>query len=177
MTFYRAFPVFSIAFAVFYLLAATFNYALFTYHPMLQEIDLLPQPMKAGPAMYWYGWMTTAAIGALVLATVGTFIPGHWEPWVQRTITFACAYAVFYVIANAIALFIYDRASYELEFLKHPATPAIAALVATSIASFFFPSRWTQRLWSGWTGVIPLGVMLVFVYLLRFIPSVALILK
>jgi len=179
MTVSRAFPVFSTAFAVFYLISATFNYALFTYHPLLHEIDLLAKPVKAGPAMYWYGWMTTAAIGALVVAAVGTFIPSRWEPWIQRAITFACVYAVLYMIANAIALLIYDRASYELEFLKHPATPAITALLATVIASFFFPTRWTQRLWSGWTGLIPLGVMLVFVYLLRgwFIPSVGLILK
>src|SRR5215813_8684763 len=116
MSFYRAFPVFSTVFAVLYLLVATFNYALFTYHPVLREFDLLAQPAKAGPAMYWYGWISTAAIGALV---------------------------------------------------------------ATVIASFFFPIRWTQGVWSGWTAVIPLSVMLVFVYLLRgwFIPSVGLILK
>jgi hypothetical protein len=179
MSFYRAFPVFSTVFAVLYLLAATFNYALFTYHPLLHELDLLAQPAKAGPAMYWYGWITTAAIGALVVAAVATFVTDRWERWVQRAITFACAYAVFYVIANRVAFFIYDQASYELEFLKHWATPATGALAATVIASFFFPIRWTQRLWSGWTGVIPLSVMLVFVYLLRgwFIPSVGLILK
>ena len=179
MTFYRAFPVFSIGFAVFYLLSATFNYALLTYHPMLHQIDWLAQPVKAGPAMYWYGWMTTAAIGALVVAAVGMFIPGRWEPWIQRAITFACVYAVLYVIANALAFFIYDRASYELEFLKSPAIPGIGALIAAVMASFFFPARWTQQLWSGWTGVIPVAVMLIFVYLLRgwFIPSVGLILK
>src|SRR5262249_16269312 len=123
MTFSRAFPVFSTAFAVFYLISATFNYALFTYHPILHEINLLAQSIKSGPAMYWYGWMTTAAIGALAVAAVGSFIPSRWEPWVQRVITFVFVYGILYVIANAIALFIYDRASYELEFLKHPATP------------------------------------------------------
>ena len=60
MSFYRAFPVFSAMFAVLYLLAATFNYALFTYHPLLHELDLLAQPAKAGPAMYWYGWITVS---------------------------------------------------------------------------------------------------------------------
>jgi len=179
VSFYRAFPVFSTAFAVFYLLAATFNYALITYHPLLHELDLLPQPPKAGPAMYWYGWIMTAGIGALAVAAIALLVSDRWESWIQRAIIFSCVYAVLYVIVNGLALFIYDRASYELEFLKHPATAATGALVLAVAASFFFPIRWTRRLWSGWCGVIPLSVMLVFVYLLRgwFIPSVALILK
>jgi hypothetical protein len=179
MTIYRVFPVFSTVFAVLYLVVATFNYALFTYHPILHELDLMVQPAKAGPAMYWYGWITTAAIGAIAVAAVAAFVPKRWEAWIQRALVFACAYAILYVIANALAFLIYERASYELEFLKDPATPAIAALVAAVAASFFFPARWMQRVWSGWCGVIPVSVMLVFVYLLRgwFIPSVALILK
>ena len=113
------------------------------------------------------------------VAAVATFVTDRWERWVQRAIAFACAYAVFYVIANGSAFVIYDRSSYELEVLKHWATPATGALAATIIASFFFPIRWTQRVWPGWTGVSPLSVMLAFVYLLRgwFIPSVGLILK
>jgi hypothetical protein len=179
MTIYRVFPVFSTVFAVLYLVVATFNYALFTYHPVLHELDLLVQPAKAGPAMYWYGWITTAAIGAIAAAVIAAFMPERWQSWIQRAVLFACAYAVLYIVANALALFIYDRASYEFEFLKHPATPATAALVAAVAASFVFPARWMQQVWSGWCGVIPLSVMLVFVYLLRgwFIPSVALILK
>jgi hypothetical protein len=179
MNIYRVFPVFSTVFAVLYLMVATFNYALFTYHPTLHELDLLVQPAKAGPAMYWYGWITTAAIGAIAVAAMATLVPDRWGSWIQRAIVFACSYAVLYVIANALALFIYDRASYELEFLKHPMTPATVALLATVAASFFFPPRWTGRVWSGWCGVIPVGVMLVFIYLLRgwFIPSAALILK
>jgi hypothetical protein len=179
MNIHRVFPVFSTVFAVLYLMVATFNYALFTYHPTLHELDLFVQPAKAGPAMYWYGWITTAGIGAVAVAAMAALVQDRWGSWIQRAIVFACAYAVLYVIANALALFIYDHASYELEFLKHPTTPATVALIATVAASFFFPPRWTRRVWSGWCGVIPVGVMLVFVYLLRgwFIPSVALILK
>lgn len=45
------------------------------------------------------------------------------------------------------SLFVYDRASYELEFLKHPATPAIAALVATVIACAAAPREhhWRKK--------------------------------
>lgn len=91
--------------------------------------------------MYWYGWIMTAAIGAFAISVIATFVPERWERWVQRSITFACVYAVLYVIANVLAFFIYDRASYELEFLKHPATPAIGAFVAAVIASLFSPSN------------------------------------
>ena len=42
---------------------------------------------------------------------------------------------------------------------------AIAAFVAAAI-SCFIPERLTQRLWSGWSWVIPLAVMVIFSYLL-----------
>jgi hypothetical protein len=175
----RAFPVFSVAFAVLYVLATYFNLALVTYHPALKELQFLAQPPKAGPTMYWYGWIMTTAIGASVAGVVATLVPDRWDRWVQRAITFAFVYAVLYVIVHYVALFIYDQATVELEFLKHPATSATGALVAAAIASIFFPIRWTQQVWSGWTGVIPLSVMLVFVFLLRgwFMPSVGIILR
>ena len=179
MTLDRAFPVFSVAFAVLYLLATYFNLALITYHPAIEELSFLARPAKAGPAMYWYGWIMTTAIGAAVAGAVATFVPDRCDRWLQRAILFAYVYAVLYVIVYYFALFIYDQATIELEFLKHPATPATGALLAAVIASIFFPIQWTQQVWSGWTGLIPLSVMLVFVYLLRgwFIPSVGLILR
>jgi hypothetical protein len=179
MTLDRAFPVFSVAFAVLYLLTTYFNLALITYHPAIKELQFLAQPPKAGPAMYWYGWIMTTAIGASVAGAIATLVPERCDRWVQRAITFVFVYAVLYVIVHYLALFIYDQATVELEFLKHPATSAIAALLAAVIASIFFPVRWTQRVWPGWTGVIPLSVMLVFVFLLRgwFMPSVGIILR
>ena len=107
MTTPRAFPVFAIVFAVVYavayVIAVEQNYALFTYHPAIEEFGFLVEPPREGPAMYWYGWMATSGIVALA-----------------------------------------------------------AGLIACSI-----PERLTQRLWSGWSWTIPLGVMLVFGYILR----------
>ena len=86
----RAFPTFSIVFAVayaiIYLLAVENNWALFTYHPALEEFGPLVQKPKDGPAMYWYGWMATSAIGALVVATVACWTPDSltrrlWSGW------------------------------------------------------------------------------------------------
>jgi hypothetical protein len=103
----RSLPVFVIVFAVAYpiayVVAVMKNYALFTYHPALEEFALWVERPKEGPAMYWYGWIATSVIAALV-----------------------------------------------------------AGLVASVI-----PERLAKRLWSGWSWMVPLGVMLVFGYLLR----------
>jgi hypothetical protein len=83
----RALPVFSAAFIVLYLVATHFNLALFTYHPVQGELEFLTQPAKGGaPAMYWYGWMTTAALGAAVLAALSLAVPDRlaarvWPGW------------------------------------------------------------------------------------------------
>ena len=58
--------VFAVAYAIVYLLAVWNNYALFTYHPAINEIDMGVQKSRDGPAMYWFGWMSTAALGASI---------------------------------------------------------------------------------------------------------------
>ena len=103
----RSFPVFAIVFAVVYAVAYAIcvekNLALFTYHPAINEFGAGVQKAKEGPAMYWYGWMSTAGIAAL-----------------------------------------------------------LAGLVASRL-----PEQLTRRLRSGWSWIVPLGVMLFFCYLLR----------
>jgi hypothetical protein len=71
----RAFPVFAIAFAVIYVVALEYNFALFTYHPALVEFGPLAQAPKSGPAMYWYGWIATSAIGAAAVAAASLALP------------------------------------------------------------------------------------------------------
>ena len=94
--------VFAVVFAVGYVFVAELNYALFTYHPALNELGAGVQKAKDGPAMYWYGWLTTSG---LIAAAAG----------------------------------------------------ALATLLPASL---------TRRLWSGWTWVAPIGVMLAFCYIL-----------
>jgi hypothetical protein len=74
----RSLPTFAIAFAVLYLLCVEFNWALFTYHPALEEFGLLAQAPKDGPAMYWYGWLATSALGAIVITALAAWLPGSW---------------------------------------------------------------------------------------------------
>ena len=76
----RVFPVFAIVFAVVYALtyalAVWKNYALFTYHPALNEFGFGVQKPKDGPAMYWYGWMATAGIAGALAGSVACLVPG-----------------------------------------------------------------------------------------------------
>ena len=95
--------VFAVVFAVVYVIAVEKNYALFTYHPALSEWGAGVQQPKDGPAMYWYGWLATSGIVALIAG-------------------------------------------------------GLAALL---------PAGLTRRLWPGWTWVVPVGVMVIFCYLLR----------
>jgi len=95
--------VFTVVYTVAYAVAVSQNYALFTYHPVPGTIGMGVEKVQDGPAMYWYGWMATAAIAAFG-----------------------------------------------------------ACLVACVV-----PERLAKRVGSGWSWIVPLGVLLFFAYLLR----------
>ncbi|HEX9454886.1 MAG TPA: hypothetical protein VGA27_11015 [Candidatus Binatia bacterium] len=70
--------VFAIAYAVLYLLSVQYNWALFTYHPAIEEFgSLVQKPRDGGPAMYWYGWLATSAIGGFVIAAIASWLPSN----------------------------------------------------------------------------------------------------
>jgi hypothetical protein len=71
----RLFPVFGIAFAVIYAFVLYYNWALVTYHPKLGIWELGVAPSRDGPAMYWYGFVLSSAVGALVVTAVAALIP------------------------------------------------------------------------------------------------------
>jgi hypothetical protein len=79
----RVLPVFSVAFAVTYAFAVAYNLAVFTYHPQLRQFAIGVEPPKAGPAMYWYGWIVTSAIVASLLSAIALLLPGARtaRPW------------------------------------------------------------------------------------------------
>jgi cell division protein FtsW (lipid II flippase) len=85
---------------------------------------------------------------------------------VQRVILFGCLAAVAYLVLYALALFIYDKATVELEFLKSRSLSVVAALVVAAAISFFAPTKWNQRLWPGWVCVVPIGALAVLAYYL-----------
>ena len=78
------------AFAVLYVAALKFDLALFTVLPSLGVIlpgtqhsrDVVdPSLGFVVPAMYWYGWTATAALGALACGLVAAALPGRWTRW------------------------------------------------------------------------------------------------
>ena len=77
----RALPVFSIAFIVFYAFAVDYNLALFTYHPQLHQFAFLVEAPKAGPAMYWYGWIVSSALVAAAVALLSLIVPAKPQLW------------------------------------------------------------------------------------------------
>jgi hypothetical protein len=101
-SFYPFVVVFPVVYSISYLIAVEYNYALFTYHPAIEEFGALVQPPRDGPAMYWYGWMATAALVALFAAMIATFIPERsvrqlWAGW-SWTIPIASMVAFGYIL-------------------------------------------------------------------------------
>ena len=107
MTISRAFPVFSIAFAVIYIASVQYNLALFTYHPELTQWGPLVQAPKQGPAMYWYGWLATSVIGAAALAGLSLAVPA-------KALERACAVLVWLVPIVMIGVISYILRGYFL---------------------------------------------------------------
>jgi hypothetical protein len=158
--------IFTIAFgaiyAVIYMICAEANLPLLTYHPVIGELDLLWTPEKRGPAMYWYGWMLTALIGASAVAFVATAVP---ERWLQLATLLCSVAAAAYLIFFSSALFIYDHASTELPWLQSRWLSAAIAVVAAAFFVWLLPAE-RERLWPGWVWVIPLGTLAVLGYYL-----------
>ena len=78
--------VFAVVYAVVYVVAIEQNYALITYHPVLNQFGLLVEEPKAEVAMYWYGWMATAGIAALAAGVIAALVPKSvaqrlWSGW------------------------------------------------------------------------------------------------
>lgn len=75
------------AFAVLYVVALKRDLALFTVYPSLDVVlpgthharDTVDPAMGfLAPAIYWYGWTATAALGALVPGLAAALLPEAW---------------------------------------------------------------------------------------------------
>ena len=76
----RVLAIFAAAFALTYVFAVEANWALFTYHPKTGEWDWLTKPARAGPAMYWYGWLATSFLAASAAGLIASLLPRRWLP-------------------------------------------------------------------------------------------------
>ena len=78
MKFARFFPVFSVAFVLSYTVAVYFNLAMFTYRPAQHKFYLFVPatvPGIPGIPMFWYGWLVTASLSALLITAVSAVVP------------------------------------------------------------------------------------------------------
>src|SRR5258708_12896424 len=80
---------FGTTFAILYVVALARDVALFTVFPSLGVVlagthhtrDVADPAMGfLAPAVYWYGWAATAALGALMPGFVAPLLPGRWTP-------------------------------------------------------------------------------------------------
>ena len=86
----RLAAVFGIAFAIIYVPTMDLNWTLATYHPIQGIWQLGRAPPLAGgsPAMYWYGFVFTSALGALAVTAIAALIPDNLMdrvPWRSLT--------------------------------------------------------------------------------------------
>ena len=99
----RAFPVFSVVFAVIYLVAMYFNLALVSYFPRTRHwyaLTVTDLPRSAGTGMYWYGWLATSFLGAAAVAELTLAAP-------ERALSRAAGTASWAVPLGILAAFAY----------------------------------------------------------------------
>lgn len=92
---YAVFTVtFAAVFSVVYVLAVENNWALFSYAPATGTFAPLVTPATAGPTMYWYGWIATAAIAAGFVAVLVSLVPESLAKRVWPGLSWAVPVAV-----------------------------------------------------------------------------------
>lgn len=93
----RAFPAFSATWGFFYCLAFHYSSAAFTYYPLIGEFRWgnIPATEDTGPAMFWYGWILTATIGAAIVGILSLAVPNSVRAKIWPGFTWVLAVAAF----------------------------------------------------------------------------------
>ena len=156
---------FSIAFPLLYTAFERLNWPLFTYHPVLNNVDFWRQPAGVGPPMFWYGWIVLAAAAAVVVALVATTLSAQR---LRRTTVFCCALAVLWPAALAgLRIFILDWATFDAEFLNSQWVAAVPAFAGAAAVTWLAGPRFAERVWTSWLLIAPIGGLVVLGYSLQ----------
>jgi hypothetical protein len=156
---------FGIAFALLYTVFERLNWPLFTYHPVLGNLDFWRQPAGVGPPMFWYGWIVLAAASAFAVGCIATIVPGRW---LRRATVFCCALAALWPAALAgLRIFIVSWATFDADFLNSVWVAAVPAFVGTAIITYYVPLRLAERMWTSWLLIVPIGGLVVLGYSLQ----------
>ena len=154
--------IFGIAFPLLYTAFERLNWPLFTFHPVLGNLDFWRQPTGVGPPMFWYGWIALAIPSALVVALVATVIS---EQWLRRGTVFCCALAVLWPTAlTGLRIFIVDWATFDADFLNSVWVAAVPAFVGAAVITYYVPARLADRVWTSWLLIAPIGGLVVLGY-------------
>lgn len=102
MSYTRVFPIFAAAFAVIYMIAVEYNWALVTYHPRIGEWEWLTKPSKSGPAMHWFGWLGTSVLVASAISLLALPLTRRWPPpvWIGWAVPLAVMAAFVYFLRS-----------------------------------------------------------------------------
>jgi hypothetical protein len=156
---------YSIAFALLYTAFERLNWPLFTYHPVLNNVDFWRQPAGVGPPMFWYGWIVLAAAAALVVALLATMVSAQW---LRRATVFCCALAVLWPAAlAALRVFIVDWATFDADFLNSAWVAAVPAFAGAAVLTWLTGPRFAERAWTSWLLIAPIGGLVVLGYSLQ----------
>jgi hypothetical protein len=156
---------FGIAFALLYTVFERLNWPLFTYHPVLGNVDFWRQPTGVGPPMFWYGWIMLAAAAALVVALVATLVSA---PLLRRATMFCCAVAVLWPAAlTGLRIFIVDWATFDADFLNSVWVAAVPAFVGAAAVTWLMGARLAERTWTSFLLLAPVGGLVVLGYSLQ----------
>jgi hypothetical protein len=157
----RTFAItFGIAFPLLYTIYERLNWPLFTYHPVLGNLDFWRQSTGVGPPMFWYGWIVLAGASALVVALVATF-----KQWLRRGTVFCCALAVLWPAAlSGLRIFIVDWATFDADFLNSAWVAAAPAFVGAALVTYYVPARLAERMWTSWLLIVPICGLVVLGY-------------
>ena len=152
---------FGIAFTLLYTVYERLNWPLFTWQPAVGKMYFwLHRPLSGeGPPMYWYGWIALAILSALVVGWVATIIPSRW---LYRATIFCCALAALWpACLAALRIYIADWATFDADFLNSVWVAAIPAFAATAAVTYFISARFTERMWTSWLLIVPIGGLIV----------------
>ena len=101
MTKHAKFAVFTLVASVVYVMAYNFGWQLFRYYPLINKVTLAAEPKTSGPAMMYYGWISTAALAGLAAALV---VPNRFAARLPSSIAWIVPLALIAFTLVAIAV-------------------------------------------------------------------------
>ena len=117
--------VFGIFFAILYVICDMAALPMFTYHPGTGRVDLgyAPARRDEGPAMYWYGWIATSALGAFLAGLGAAMLPERIGSKIPLALAWIVPIALLPVLIYSLK-FYWRRPSSNLGWARKPSTTA-----------------------------------------------------